>query len=45
MPYNKVESDDVIQQPWSKEDEDSRYERDNGRNMGGSEMHDDLRIR
>jgi hypothetical protein len=43
--YDKVDGNNVIQQPGNKKDQDSRYESDNRRDMGGSEMHDDLRIR
>jgi hypothetical protein len=38
--YDKVDGNDVIQQPWNKEDQDSRYESDDRRDMGSSEMHD-----
>jgi hypothetical protein len=41
---NKVDGDDVIQQPWNKEDQYPRHESDNRRDMGGSEMHEDLHM-
>jgi hypothetical protein len=43
--YDKVDGNNVIQQPGNKKDQDSRYESDNRRDVGSSEMHDDLRIR
>jgi hypothetical protein len=41
---NKVDSDDVIQQPRNKKDQYPCDESDNRRDMGGSEMHNELRI-
>jgi hypothetical protein len=43
--YDKVDGNNVIQQSGNKKDQESRYESDNRRDMGSSEMHDDLRIR
>jgi hypothetical protein len=40
--YNKVDSDDVVQQPWRNENQYPRDERNDGRNMRNSEMHHNL---
>jgi hypothetical protein len=42
---NKVDGDDVVQQPRSNKDQDAREESDDRRDMCGSEMHGDLRVR
>jgi hypothetical protein len=42
--YDKVDGNNVIQQPWNKEDQDPRDESDNRRYMGGCKMHGDLRM-
>ena len=42
---DKVDGDDVVQQPRSNKDQDARKESNDRRDMGCSEMHGDLRIR
>jgi hypothetical protein len=41
--HNKVDGDHVVQQARSDKDQDPGNERNDWRDMGGSEMHDDLR--
>jgi len=41
--HNKIDSNNVVQQPWSNEDKDPGNQCDDRRDVGGSEMHDDLR--
>jgi hypothetical protein len=40
--HNEVDSDDVAQQLWGNQDQDSCNESDDRGNMGGGEIHDDL---
>jgi hypothetical protein len=41
---NEVNGDNVVQQPRSNENQNSRDESDDRRDMSGCEMHDDLRV-
>jgi hypothetical protein len=40
--HNEVDSDDVAQQLWSNQNQDSGNESGDRSNMGGGEIHDDL---
>jgi hypothetical protein len=43
--HNKVDGDHVVQQARSNKDQNPGNERNDWRDMGGSEMHDDLRCK